>query len=410
MVSGINFSSDETSFDCEVCHTGKICQVPYKSSSRRAKEKLGLVHLDICGPINTTSLGGSKYFATFIDDYTRYTEVVMLKNRSEVLSAFKKYMLRARRESGHNIKILRTDNAKEYTSTEFNKLLESEGIKHELTVSHTPQQNGVAERANRTLVEMARCMLLQSKLPNSLWAEAINIANFIRNRCPTKALNNEIPFEMWNNRKPYVGFMRTFGCKAVTLIKGVNRGKFEAKGKLMTMVGYSSESKAYRLWQPGTKKIIKSRDVRFIEEENSDERTTELFKAPLKLNEEDVNEHDDAKSETKTENETAVINNENATDPHDDGIWNTPKGIINIEENDTIEEDPSPDDILEPSISMKNADNNEEVKRGRGRPKKIKTGKPGRPKLLYQEANCSIDRYEDPSDVEEMLSRTDKRF
>jgi len=178
-------------------------------------------------PINTTSLGGSKYFVTFIDDYTRYTEVVMLKNRS-VISAFKKYMLRIRRESGHNIKILRTNNAKEYTSTEFNKLLESEGIKHELTV-HTPQQNGVADRANRTLVEMARCMLLQSKLPNSLWAEAINTANFIRNRCPTKALNNETPFEMWNDRKSYVGFMRTFGCKTVTLIKGVNRENSKPK-------------------------------------------------------------------------------------------------------------------------------------------------------------------------------------
>jgi len=269
MVSGINFSSDEISFDCEVCHTGKICQVPYKSSSKRAKEKLGLVHSDICGPMNTTSIGGSKYFVTFIDDYTRYTEVVMLKNRSEVLSAFKKYILRVRGESGHNIKILHTDNAKEYTSTEFNKLLEFEGIKHELTVPHTPQQNGIAERANSTLVEMARCMLLQSKLPNSLWAEAINTANFIRNRCPTKVLNDTTPFEVWNDRKPYAGFMRTFGCKTVTLIKGVNKGKFETKGKLMTMVGYSSESKAYRLWQPGTKKIIKSRDVRFIEEENS---------------------------------------------------------------------------------------------------------------------------------------------
>jgi len=111
----------------------------------------------------------------------------------------------------------------------------------------------------------------------------------------------------------------------------------------------------------------------------------------------------------KTEDETAVINNENATDAYD-GIWNTPKEIINIEENDTVEEDPSTDDISEPSTSTKNADNNEEVKRGRGQPKKIKTGKPGKPKRLYQEANCSIDRYEDSSDVEEILSRTDKRF
>jgi len=108
----------------------------------------------------------------------------------------------------------------------------------------------MAERANRTLVkEMARCMLLQSKLPNSLWAEA----NFIRNKCPTKALNDKTLFEMWNDRKPYVGFMHIFGCKTIALIKGVNKEKFEARGRSMIMVEYSSELKAYRLWQARNK-------------------------------------------------------------------------------------------------------------------------------------------------------------
>lgn len=404
MVNGINFNPNEIPFDCEVCHTGKMCQIPYKNSSNRAKEKSELIHSDICGPINTTSLGGSRYFVTFIDDHTRYTEIAMLKNRSEVLPAFKKYMLRVKRESGRNIKILRTDNAKEYTSGEFNKLLESEGIKHELTVPHTPQQNGVAERANRTLVEMARCMLLQHRLPNSLWAEAINTANFIRNRCPTKALNNKTPFEMKNERKPYVGFMRTFGCKAITLMKGSYKGKFEAKGKLMTMVGYSSESKAYRLWQPGTKTIIKSRDVRFIEEKSSDrEQTTEPFEAPLNLSEKDTNEYDN--TEIKTKDGTDDAKDNDATNTHN-GIWNTPKEIIDTDEEDTQ----SINDTPEPSTSTKNMNDNVEAKRGRGRPGKVKTGKPGRPRRLYQEANLTVDQYENPSDVEDMLSRTDKQF
>ena len=411
MVSEINFDPNETLFDCEICHTGKICQTPFKSSSSRAEEKLGLVHSDICGPISTTSLGGSKYFVTFIDDYTRYTEVVMLKNRSEVLSAFKKYMLRVKRETSHNIKVLRTDNAKEYISKEFTELLESEGIKHELTVPHTPQQNGVAERANRTLVEMARCMLLQSKQPNSLWAEAISTANFIRNRCPTKALNNKTPFEMWNGRKPYVGFMRTFGCKVITLIKGINKGKFEAKGKSMIMVGYSSESKAYRLWQPKTKTIIKSRDVRFIEREDSDrERTTEFFEAPLNLNKADIDEHDITKTKPKNK-EVEEIDNIKDDDTANDDIWNTPKGIINIEEYDAVEEDDIRSSNDESESNTTKDINNGEAKRGRGRPRKIKTGKPGRPKRLYQEAaNITIDQYEDPSNVQDMLSRTDKQL
>jgi len=335
----------------------------------------------------------------------------MLKNRSEVLSAFKKYMLRVKRETSHNIKVLRTDNAKEYISKEFTELLESEGIKHELTVPHTPQQNGVAERANRTLVEMARCMLLQSKQPNSLWAEAISTANFIRNRCPTKALNNKTPFEMWNGRKPYVGFMRTFGCKVITLIKGINKGKFEAKGKSMIMVGYSSESKAYRLWQPKTKTIIKSRDVRFIEREDSDrERTTEFFEAPLNLNKADIDEHDITKTKPKNK-EVEEIDNIKDDDTANDDIWNTPKGIINIEEYDAVEEDDIRSSNDESESNTTKDINNGEAKRGRGRPRKIKTGKPGRPKRLYQEAaNITIDQYEDPSNVQDMLSRTDKQL
>lgn len=136
--------------------------------------------------------------------------------------------MRVKKECGYGIKVLRTDNAKEYTLKEFSKLLESEGIRHELTMPHIPQ-HGVAERANRTLAEMTRCILLHLGMPMSLWAEAINTANFTRNRCPTKPLDNKTPFEMWNNRKTYVGFMRTFGSKVISLIKGTNRKKFEVK-------------------------------------------------------------------------------------------------------------------------------------------------------------------------------------
>lgn len=409
MVSGIDFNPNEAQFNCEVCHMGKICQIPFGKSSNRAKDKLGLVHSDICGPMSTTSIGGSKYFVTFIDDYSRYTEIVMLKNRSEVLSAFRKFMLRVKRECGYGIKILRTDNAKEYISKEFSRLLESEGIKHELTVPHTPQQNGVAERANRTLVEMARCMLLQSKLPMSLWAEAINTANFIRNRCPTKALDNKTPFEMWSDRKPYVGFMRTFGCKAISLIKGTNRRKFEAKGKPMIMVGYSSESKAYRLWQPGSKTIIKSRDVRFLEDtQPNSNRAVELFEAPMNLNEESIDSYNDPETESIEEKEEIydTPNDEiEIVDRHItklEEICETPRG--NSNEDDNIHEEV-------PSTSMDDMRNESEVKRGRGRPKKIKTGKPGRPKRLFQEAaNYSVGEYEDPTNVEDMLSREDRKL
>lgn len=202
--------------------------------------------------MKVNSLGGARYFITFIHDATRYTEVTMLKYRSEALNAFKNYKARAEKETGKQIKCIRSDNAKEYISKDFTQFLEMHGITRQLSVEYTPEQNGVAERANRTLTEMARCMILQSRAPEKLWAEAINTACFIRNRCPTSTLNNMTPLEAYSKRKPYVGFMKTFGCKAIALEKRPGIGKFHQKGRPYIMVGYSNESKAYRLWIQGT--------------------------------------------------------------------------------------------------------------------------------------------------------------
>lgn len=215
----------------------KIHQLPFNSSTRREKEVLGLVHSDICGPFNTTSLGGAKYFVTFIDDKSRYIQIATLKNRSEVLNAFKVYKPQVEKLMEKKIKKLRTDNGREYLSHEFNVFLKSEGISSELTVEYTPKQNGVSGRANRTLVEMARCMLVQSKLPPSLWAEAISAATYIRNRCPTKSNENTTPYEIWTNEKPYVGFMRKYGSKVIALEKGRKRSKLEPRGKEYILVG-----------------------------------------------------------------------------------------------------------------------------------------------------------------------------
>lgn len=281
MVIGLNLKGNSVELNCEICNKCKIHQLPYRNSTKREKERLGLIHSDICGPMNIPSLGGAKYFVTFTDNRSRHIEVAMLKKRSDVITAFKTYKKYAERETGCHIKKIRTDNAKEYLSKEFSDFLEEEGIKRQLSVEYCPQQNGVAERANKTLVEMARCMLLQFGVPNSLWAEAISTAAYIRNRCPTKILKNSTPIEA-STGKPYVGFMRIFGSKVIALEKKRSRGKFEPKGKEYTLVGYSQESKAYRLWIQGTKTILKRRDVRFIEDlEGEGSKMIENFEAIL---------------------------------------------------------------------------------------------------------------------------------
>lgn len=364
MVIGLNMKGNSKELNCEICNKCKIHQLPYKNSTKREKEKLGLVHSDICGPMSVPSLGGARYFVTFIDDKSRYVEVVMLKKRSDVITAFKAYKKRAEKETGCQIKKIRTDNAKEYVSKEFNDFLEEEGIKRQLSVEYCPQQNGVAERANRTLVEMARCMLLQSGVPDSLWAEAINTAAYIRNRCPTKLLENLTPMEAWSFEKPYVGFMRIFGSKVIALEKKPFRGKFEPKGKKYILVGYSQESKAYRLWTPGTKTVIKRRDVRFIEDlESQTSSPKENYGALLNP---DWNES--TKSMDTKPTEPITVHEDEDEESNGDVIFEQ-------ESNEENEEDKEEEQSVTPIIS----------KRCSGRPKLLKTGKRGRPRKLYRE-------------------------
>ena len=148
--------------------------------------------------MNPESVGGGKYFVTFIDDATRYTWVYILKFKSEVFSTFQNWKTLVENQYEKKIKILRSDNGGEYVSTEFEKYLRKEGIRHEKTVPKTTEQNGLSERMNRTLVEAVRSMLSDSKLPKMFWAEALSTATYFRNRSPNVALNNITPYEALN--------------------------------------------------------------------------------------------------------------------------------------------------------------------------------------------------------------------
>ncbi|GBP05381.1 Retrovirus-related Pol polyprotein from transposon TNT 1-94 [Eumeta japonica] len=170
--------------------------------------------------------------------------------------------------------MLRSDNGREYNNKTFDLYLQEHGIVRQLTVAYTPQQNGVAERANRTLVEMSRAMLLHANLGKHLWAEAVSTAVYLRNRSPTKALLGKTPFEVWYGYKPKVGHLRVFGSYAVALDK-TQKQKFDAKGQKYVMVGYSQAAKAYRLYDETTRKIIERRDVRFDEHWFDDGSKTE---------------------------------------------------------------------------------------------------------------------------------------
>ena len=207
----------------------------------RASKKLELVHTDVCGPMRTPSLENSKYFILFIDDYSRMTWVYFLKERSEVFKIFNTFKSHVEKESGHQIKCVRSDNGTEYTSSEFKAFCEKEGIHRQLTAPYTPQQNGVCERKNRTVMEMARSMLKDKGLPNKFWAEAVYTAVYLQNRLPTKAIHKRIPLKAWSGHRPSVSHLKIFGCICYIHVPSEKRHKLEDKADKGIFLGYSSQ-------------------------------------------------------------------------------------------------------------------------------------------------------------------------
>lgn len=257
--------------NCEVCHRCKISEIPYpRESENVARELLERVHSDICGPFRTRAICGAKYFVTFIDEKSRYCKIYPLKSREEIGSVFAEYKSFVENQSGRKIKAVRTDNAAEYVGGEFARIIRQSGIRHQTSVARCPQQNGIAERMNRTLVEMTRCMLDEAKLPESLWVEALQTANYLRNRRVTRINADTTPNEEFWGVKPNVQHLRVFGCPVVSLIKGGNRSKFAPKGEVCRLVGYSSGQKGYRLVDKNYR-VFTSRNVKFLNESGEED-------------------------------------------------------------------------------------------------------------------------------------------
>ena len=172
-----------------------------------------------------SSLGGNRYYISFIDDYSRKVWVYCLKDKSEAFEKFKDYKVKVENFTRLKIKTLRNDRGGEYLSNEFKKFCRNNGIRHELTARHTPQQNGVCERQNRTIMKMARCLLKRKNLSQIFVAEAVSCAVYLINRSPTKILNNHTPHEAWYGKKPNVHHLKVFGCVAYSHIQDAIRSK-----------------------------------------------------------------------------------------------------------------------------------------------------------------------------------------
>jgi len=244
-VKGLNHKIKAIEDVCSHCCNGKIHKCPFPISESVDHKPLDLIHSDVCGKIEPISRGNNSYFLTFIDHATRYTWVYVIANKSEVFETFVKWKVMVEKQYERKVKIIRTDNGGEYTSNEFESFLSNEGIVHQKTIPKTPEQNGVAERFNRTIMETVRCLLSDSELEEEFWAEALMTATYIRNRCINSFLGNITPFEALNNKKPSVKHFRVFGCTAYAHIPRDERSKLNKKARLCKLVGYGNVVKGY---------------------------------------------------------------------------------------------------------------------------------------------------------------------
>lgn len=256
--------------DCSTCIIGKMKRYAFpKGEGRKATQLLQRVHSDVMGPISPESLGRCKFVVTFIDEYSRFITAVPIKHKGDVTQEFIKYHARVELQKGKQIKEIQSDQGGEYTGASLQRFLSSQGIVHRKSVPRTPQQNGLSERFNQTLQNIVRCMLVESGVPNSFWGEAVAVACYIINRCPSSSLEYKTPLEVWEGRelkRQDFNHLRTFGCEAwAWTAEGLRDRKFGPRARKCVMIGYEEGVKGYRLWDMEKRKIIISRDVRFRE-------------------------------------------------------------------------------------------------------------------------------------------------
>ena len=243
---------------CRGCELGKPLAKPHppKDASFRATKKLELVHADLAGPMRQESWGGARYLFVLVDDFSRKSWVILLKQKSDVEARLKEWKALVENESGESMVKFRTDNGGEFCSKSLSDWLKLKGVKHETTPPRTPQSNGVAERMNRTLQERARSMMHHAGLGGGSWGEVFLAANHLRNRGPVSGME-VTPQEMWSGKKPTVAYMKSFGCKVYCPVDKKDRGgKLGAVRYEGVLVGYSETSPSVRVWNPWKAKQV----------------------------------------------------------------------------------------------------------------------------------------------------------
>jgi transposase InsO family protein len=260
-LTNVHFEKDRI---CSACEAGKQVGVhqPHKNIMT-TDMPLELLHMDLFGTIAYISIGRSKYCLVIVDDYSRFTWVSFLQETSQTQETLKRFLRRAQNEFGLRIKKIRSDNDTEFKNSQIEVFLEEECIKHESSSPYTPQQNGVVERKNRTLLDMARTMLDKYKTPDRFWVEATNTASYSINRLYLHRILKKTSYELLTGKKLNVSYFRVFGSKCFILIKRGRNSKFAPKEVEGFLLGYDSNTRAYRVFNKSTGLVDVSYDIVF---------------------------------------------------------------------------------------------------------------------------------------------------
>lgn len=253
------------SFACDDCIIGKHHRSPFPRSTSRATQPAALVHTDVCGPMQEQSIGGSRYFVLFKDDYSQYRTVYFVKHKSEVSQLIETYISSVKASIRKDLQVLRSDNGLEFISKTVEDILQRHSVRHERSVPYSPQQNGRAERDMRTIVESARTMLHAKELSLRFWAEAVACAVYVLNRSGPTFVADKSPYELWFGKTPKIDHLRVFGSEVYTHVPKQQRQKWDKKAKPGIFIGYCDGTKGFRVWNTATRKVEVSRDIVFKE-------------------------------------------------------------------------------------------------------------------------------------------------
>ncbi|GJR50763.1 putative ribonuclease H-like domain-containing protein [Tanacetum coccineum] len=246
---------------------GKQHKASYKriSAVSLIHHPLHLLHMDLFGPVSVRSINHKIYCLVITDEYTRFSWVFFMEHKSETYLLLKDFITLVENQFNHKVKCLRCDHGTEFEISKFIDFCEEKGIKRDYSNPRTPQQNGVAERKNRTLIEAARTMLADSLLPTMFWAEAVNTACYVLNRVLVTKPHNKTPYELLTGEVPSISYFKPFGCHVTILNTSDPLGKFDGKSNEGYIVGYSTHGRAYRVYNLASHRIEETMNLNFLE-------------------------------------------------------------------------------------------------------------------------------------------------